>query len=288
MINWKWLVAGVLIVVSSCSRAPEERTYELSGQVLAVRPSDHQILIQHGDIKGFMPAMTMPYTVKDDALLNGRMPGDLVTATLNVSETNAYLSAITKTGSAPIPEDARTTIPAATNVSVLQAGDTVPDTTLTDHDGHPVTLSAFKGYATAITFIYTRCPLPQYCPLLDKRFAEVQRLVAADPALDGKVRLLTVSFDPKFDRAETLRAHAKTLKADPAVWRFATADEPTVDRFAATFGVNVIREKDGTITHNLRTAVIDPGGHVTSVVDSNAWSADELVRALKNALAAAR
>ena len=288
MTNWRWMVAAVVIAVSGCSRAPEERTYELSGQVLAVKTDDRQILIQHGDIKGFMPAMTMPYTVKDPALLNGRVPGDLVTATLKVSGTNAYLSAVTKTGSAPIPEDARTTIPAATNVTVLQAGDVVPDTTLTDQDSQPIALSTFKGFATAVTFIYTRCPLPQYCPLLDKRFAEVQALVAADPALAGKVRLLTVSFDPTFDRAETLRAHAKTLKADPVVWRFATAKEDVVDRFAATFGVNVIREKDGTITHNLRTAVIDPTGHVTSLVDSNAWTAAELVAALKNALASAR
>ena len=288
MTNWRWMVAAVVIAVSSCSRAPEERTYELSGQVLAVKTDDRQILIQHGDIKGFMPAMAMPYTVKDPALLNGRVPGDLVTATLKVSDTNAYLSAITKTGSAPIPEDARTAIPAATNVTVLQAGDAVPDTTLTDQDSQPISLSTFKGFATAVTFIYTRCPLPQYCPLLDKRFAEVQQLVAADPAMAGKVRLLTVSFDPKFDRAETLRAHATTLKANPAVWRFATAEEAVVDRFAATFGVNVIREKDGTITHNLRTAVIDTGGHVTSIVDSNAWTAAELTAALKNALASAR
>jgi protein SCO1/2 len=95
-----------------------------------------------------------------------------------------------------------------------------------------------------------------------------------------------VSFDPQFDRAETLRMHARTLHADPTVWRFATADEPIVDRFAATFGVNVIREKDGTITHNLRTAVIDPSGHLTSLVDNNAWTADELTRTLKDAVVA--
>ena len=113
-------------------------------------------------------------------------------------------------------------------------------------------------------------------------------MAAADPALAGKVQLLSVSFDPKSDRPETLRAHARTLGANPAVWRFATADEATVDRFAAQFGVNVIREQDGTITHNLRTAVIDATGHVTAVVDNNAWSADELICALKDALATPR
>lgn len=282
------LAALVIGVMAGCSRAEQVHTYELTGQVLAVKPEARQILIKHEDIKGFMPAMTMPYSVNDPALLTGRQPGDLITATLKVAASGAYLSAIQKTGSAPLPEDARTTIPAAANVTVLQAGDAVPDTALVDADGKPLRLSDFKGSAVALTFIYTRCPLPQFCPLMDKRFAEVQKLVAADPASAGKVRLVSVSFDPQFDRAEILRAHARTLGADPQVWRFATAEESIVDRFAATFGVNVIREKDGTITHNLRTAVIDPSGHLTSIVDNNAWTADELVRALKNAVAAAR
>ena len=116
----------------------------------------------------------------------------------------------------------------------------------------------------------------------------MQKLAAADPALAGKVKLLSISFDPAFDRAEVLRAHARKVGADPTVWRFATADEAIVDRLAAQFGINVIREKDGTITHNLRTAVIDPSGHVVSIVDNNAWTADELARALKNAVAAPR
>jgi protein SCO1/2 len=208
----------------------------------------------------------------------------LITATLKVASDGAFLTAITKTGTAPVPADAPTTIPVAAGVAILKAGDQAPDTTLTDQDGKPLSLADFKGSAVALTFIYTRCPLPQYCPLLDRRFSEVQGLVAADPELRGKVRLVSVSFDPKFDRAEVLNAHAKKLGADPDVWRFATADERTVDRFAVQFGVNVIREKDDTITHNLRTAVIDPAGRVTAILENNEWTADTLARALEDAL----
>lgn len=283
-----WIVAVVFLVSVACGREPQARTYQLTGQVLAVKPETKEILVKHEDIPGFMPAMTMPYAVKDAALLEGRVAGDLITATLTVEPDLAFLSAITRTGSAPIPEDARTTIPAAAGVRILQPGDPVPDTRLIDQDGQPVTLKDFAGSVAAVTFIYTRCPLPQYCPLMDRRFAEVQALAAADPALKGHVRLLTVSFDPQFDRAAVLRAHAAKLGADPAVWRFATAEAATVDRFAAGFGVNVIREKDGTITHNLRTAVIDPSGRVTVVLDHNAWTADELARGLKAALAHTR
>ena len=279
------MLAAALLVSAACGRQPDTRTYQLTGQVLAVRPETKEILVKHDDIPGFMPAMTMPYAVKDAGLLAGRAPGDLITATLVVEPELAHLSVITKTGSAPIPEDARTTIPAAAGVELLKPGDAAPGTTLTDQHERPIALKDFAGTAAAVTFIYTRCPLPQYCPLMDRRFAEVQAAVKANPALSGKVRLLSVSFDPKFDRAAVLRAHAATLGADPAVWTFATADESVVDRFAATFGVNVIREPDGTITHNLRTAVLDPAGRVTAILDSNAWTAPDLVRELKAALA---
>jgi protein SCO1/2 len=279
------MIAGWLLA-AACTRQPEARTYELKGQVLAVTPETREILVMHEDIPGFMPAMTMPYVVKDAALLEDRAPGDLITATLVVESTLGYLTAITKTGSAPIPADARTTIPAAAGIELLRPGDAVPDTTLVDQDAKPIALQDFAGSAAAITFIYTRCPLPQYCPLMDRRFAEVQALVANDPALAGRVRLLSVSFDPTFDRPAVLKAHAGQLGANPSVWRLATAEEAIVDRLAARFGVNVIREPDGTITHNLRTAVIDRSGSVTAILDNNAWSAEDLIRELKAALVA--
>ena len=288
MTVWRLLIVGLTIVGAGCSRTPEARTYQLKGQVLAVKAETREILVKHEDIPGFMPAMTMAYAVKDGALIRERAAGDLITATLTVEPNFAHLSAITKTGSAPVPDDARTAIPAAAGIALLKPGDAVPDTTLIDQDEKPLTLDDFNGSAAAITFIYTRCPLPQYCPLMDRRFAEAQALAAQEPALAGRVRLLSVSFDPKFDRAAVLRTHAKALGADPSVWRFATADEAIVDRLAARFGINVIRERDGTITHNLRTAVIGPSGKITAILDNNEWTAGDLVRELKAAVAATR
>ena len=277
----------IAIAAFSC-RGEQTTSYQLTGQILVVKPDTNEVLVKHGDIPGFMPAMTMPYSVNDPALLKDRAAGDLIKATLVVGTERPYLSAITKTGSAPLPDDAATTIPVAAGVQFLQAGDVVPDTYLIDQDGTPISLKSFGDSALAVSFIYTRCPLPQFCPLIDRRFGEVQSLVAADPLLKGKVKLLSISFDPQFDRAAVLRAHAKKVGANPEVWRFATGEEAVVDRLAAAFGVNVIREKDGSITHNLRTAVIDPSGHVVSIVGDNAWTADELSRALKNALSSAR
>jgi protein SCO1/2 len=281
------LVFGLgTVVACEGSRTPESKQYELTGQILAVRPETREVVVKHGDIPGFMPAMTMTYQVKDPALLQPRAPGDLITATLVVGPAGtAWLSAITHTGSAPLPDGAPARIPAAAGVAPLRPGDAAPMTPLTDQDGAPVSLAHWQGSAVAVTFVYLRCPLPQFCPLMDRRFAELQTIVAARPGLRGRVRLLSVSFDPKADDPPHLRAHAAKLRADPAVWRFATAPEEVVDRFAAAFGVNVIREADRTITHNLRTAVIDAVGRVVSIHDGNTWTADELAGELERALA---
>jgi protein SCO1/2 len=274
-------VAGLLL--QGCTAAPPTaRQYELEGQILALRRENNEVLIKHGDIKGFMPGMTMPFKVRDQALLEGKAEGDLVKATLMVGESDAWLATLEKTGTAPLTDAA--TMPAASFIAPLKPGDMVPDTALTDHLGEAVTLPAWRGSAVAVTFIYVRCPLPQFCPLLDRRFAEIQRAIAADPALAQRARLLSVSFDPDADTTERLKVHADRLKADPAIWRFATAPRDVVDRFAATFGVNVIRERDQTITHNMRTTVIGPDGRVVRVFEGSDWTPAQAVDEMRRSL----
>jgi protein SCO1/2 len=275
-------VLALLALLAGCGE--NARSYELKGQIQAIRPEAREVLIKHGDIQGFMPGMTMPFKVRDERLLSGKAPGDLVTARLMVGRNDAWLAALDKTGTAPLEEAAA--FPAASFVTPVKAGDSPPDATLTDQAGAPLTLSAWRDAAVVVTFIYLRCPLPQFCPLMDRRFAEVQRLVQDDVALRARVRLLSVSFDPRNDTPEAMSAHAAKVGADPAVWRFATAPSETADRFAAAFGVNVVRETDGTITHNLRTVVIGPGGRVATVHDGGEWTAAQVVEDLRAALAA--
>ena len=281
------LIQAVCVAVCTTffgCNAPTTRQYEVRGQILAIRPDANEVLIKHGDIQNFMPGMTMAFKVRDGRLLQGKAAGDLVTAQLMVGENEAWIADIQKTGTAPI--DAPATLPPAAFVTPLAPGDLVPDTTLTDQDGHAVSLKDWRENAVAITFIYLRCPLPQFCPLMDRRFVEVQRAVQMDPAIAPRVRLLSVSFDPDADTPAALKAHARKLGANPARWRFATAPRDTVDRFAATFGVNVIREADRTITHNLRTAVIGPDGKVVAVYSGGEWTADQIVSDLRRALTA--
>ncbi|MGE0042215.1 MAG: SCO family protein [Vicinamibacterales bacterium] len=278
------LVVAALVLVAAAACGGGAKQYELTGQVLAVRAESREILIKHQDIPNFMPGMTMPFKVRDAALLDQVAPGDLVVAQLMVAPTEAWIASVTKTGSAPLPDTPPPATPAS-GVTVLRPGDEAPVTALEGSDGQPVGLADFRGSAVAVTFIYTSCPLPQFCPLMDRRFAEIQRTVADTPALAGRVRLLSVSFDPDTDTPARLRAHATSLGADPAVWHFATAPRDAVDRFAAAFGVNVIREADGTITHNLRTATIGPDGRVIAIRDGNEWTPEQVVADLTHALA---
>jgi protein SCO1/2 len=280
----KHLLAAAMLAVltlAACRRGPEPKRYELNGQILAIAAERREVTIRHKDIEGFMVGMTMPFPVESAALLEGKQPGDLVTATLVVEERDAYLSSLTRTGSAPLDAALPVT---STDEAILMPGDLVPDQLLVDQDGTPTPISSLRGHRVALTFMYSRCPLPDFCPLMDRNFAAVQKTIKSTPALSD-VRLLSVSFDPEFDTPATLKAHAQTLGADPAVWKFVTATPVEMTTLTRRFGVFVERdaEKAIAITHNLRTAVIDPDGKVVTVHSGTDWTPAQLVADLKAA-----
>lgn len=275
-------LGGIVLVIAAaaaCSQAPEPKRYEVRGQILSFDPQRMEVVVDHEDIAGFMPAMVMPYKVQDVALLDGKKPGDMVTATLVVEEVNAYLTTLTTTG-----HEALKTPPAGpliTDVDILKDGDVVPEHALVEQTGAPLTMQSLRGHRVALTFVYTRCPIPDFCPLMDKQFAEVQQQIAKSPDL-ADVRLVSVTLDPEFDTPAVLAQHAKQLGADPARWHFATGGRDDVLAFAKRFGV--IAEAGGTsaeLLHNLRTAVIDAEGRLVKAYSGNMWSPAELVADLK-------
>ena len=274
------LLVGALLAAAGCSRA---RTFELHGQVLAVDRARMEITIKHEDIRGFMPGMTMAFKVRDGRLVEGRNPGDLVAATLVVEDNDAYLAAVERTGHAPLTE-APSAIPP---MDVLAPGNLVPDARFLDDTGAVRTLSDWRGKVLAVTFVYTRCPLPEFCPRMDRTFAAVQRDLLADPRLRDRVTLLSVSVDPAFDTPQVLAEHARRAGADPRVWRFVTGERDAIAAFASRFGVSVIREEADArdIMHNLRTAVVGSDGRIVKILNGNEWTAAELIDALRRASA---
>jgi len=270
------VVAAVAATVghTACTRRPDTREFALQGQIVAIEPARNEVVIKHGDIKGFMPGMTMPFTVKDPALLQGKQPGDLVDATLVVGEVDAHLSTLTTTGRGELEA------PPAVNDApkILAPGDEVADALLVAQDGMPLPFSSLRGHRVAVTFVYTRCPLPEFCPMMDRHFASIQKTIASTPAL-ADVRLLTVTFDPEFDTPPILQAHARRRGANPAVWTFATGEPKEIARFSSQFGVYVERNPQSAadITHNLITAVVDRDGRLVALHTGNDWTPAELV-----------
>ena len=269
------VAVAVAVLMTCCGRTPEPppREYQLQGQILAVRPERSEVVIKHQDIKGFMPGMTMPFSVKDGALLQGKEPGDLVTATLVVGEVQAHLSTLVKTGHAALETPAPPPAP-----DIRQPGDQLSDARLVDQNGAAISFSAYRGHRVALTFIYTRCPLPEFCPLMDRHFAAVQKTLSSTPSL-ADVRLVTVTIDPAFDTPAVLKAYAARRGADPKIWSFLTGEPADVNQFGSQLGVYVEHNPQSAIdiTHNLRTAVIDPDGRLVKVHNGNSWTPTELV-----------
>lgn len=273
------------LAASACARSADERTYTLHGQVISIESPKKQLTVKHGEIKGLMPGMTMPYTVRDEKLLNGLAPGDVIDATLVVESNDAYLKTLTRTGSAPLepqPADTATAPAARSGFELLKIGEPVPDTSFVDQNGKKRSFSSFKGSTVVMTFIYTRCPLPTFCPLMDRHFAAMQKTLKEDAALQ-KVHLVTVSFDPKTDTPPVLRKHARELNADLTRWTFLTGDRDEIDQFAARFGVSVARAMNDPrdITHNLRTVIIDADGKLVKIYTGNDWTPEQVLADLR-------
>lgn len=262
------------------------REFPLTGEVLAIKPDRTEITVKHDDVPGFMPPMTMPFAIKDPALLDGLAPGDQIAATLVLTDEESYLIALRRTGT--LPPDKRSALPGAPAPTIAPGG-LVPDLALTQDDGTDTSLEAQRGRAVLVTFVYTRCPLPEFCPRMDRHFKAVQDAVTANPRLAGHVRLFSLSFDPEFDTPARMRAHAARVGADPAVWRYATAPGGTIAAFGARFGLGVVRDgaDRANISHNLRTLLVDRDGKLAKTYNGGEWLPSEVVNDLL-ALAARR
>jgi protein SCO1/2 len=282
----RWLALFVVLSLAAgiaCQRKEPAKQYPLTGQILAVDTTRNELTINHEDIPNLMPAMTMAYPVATPALMQGRTPGETIKGTLEVDANGGRLVSIEHTGTAPLAQNANQ---AGMASGVLDVGDPVPDAAFLDQTNKRRSLSEWTGTPYVITFIYTRCPLPNFCPLMDQNFATLQRRLADDTALHGRVRLISVTFDPEYDTPEVLAAHARRLKADPAVWTFLTGDKVTVERFAGQFGIGVLREPNEPveITHNLRTAIVGADGRVAKTYTGNDWTPGALLADLRDTI----
>lgn len=261
------------------TEVPTVRTYNARGIVRQIAPDRQEATIQHEAIPGFMAAMTMDFTVKNTNNLNNIAPGDEILFKLLVTQTNSWIESV-RFVSHVVEAVTNNVVVFHAPSAELKPGDSLPDFTFTAEDGRPVHFSDFHGHVLAFTFFFTRCPLPDFCPRMDLNFAEARTLLRAAPDAPTNWQFLSISFDPDFDQPDKLSNYATYYRqADADRWLFAVADTNTLARLAPSLDLKIAREND-SISHNLRTVVLDAQGHIARQFDGNRWTAKELADAM--------
>jgi len=292
------LLLAAALIFSGCqnkgdsTNAPDSASanrYKLKGKVIAVDRAAKKATIQHEAIEGYMQGMTMDFPIHADWLWDDLTPGSEIAAELVVDSSAKDPYWLESVGIIAVPQPGQS--PLAANPNFAQVGQPAPDFTLTNQDGKRISLKDFRGKALAITFIYSKCPLPDYCIRMSQHFSDLANQLADDPEGREKVRLLSISFDPANDTPAKLREYGlgylgKGAKPDFTIWQLAVGPDPEVRKIADFFGLRyqVDANDKAQFSHSLRTAVIGPDGKVAKIFSGNDWTPTDLLRELKATL----
>ena len=271
------------------SAAQNYKVYQLRGKVVSTDAARGEVTVNHEAIPGLMEAMTMPYKLNDASILSELHPGDVITADVLVSpdpDASYLLDHIV------VVAQAKPDYKPAVSYHVPAPGDAVPDFKLRNQDGRPIHLGQFKGKSLVITFIYTRCPSPDFCPRVTRNFAALEKQLAANPALFAKTHLICISFDPEHDMPERLRAYGVSYigsdaRSAFAHWEFAVPEKSVLAEMAKFFDLGMTNEADSTITHTLSTTLIGPDGKVARFYPGNEWTPEQVLGDVKQSAASA-
>lgn len=262
---------------ASCQSAPEKH-YPIQADVISADAAKKLITVKHGDIPGLMPAMTMMYQVAEPRQIETLQPGDKITADLVVSESKGRLEKIVvvSKGEGKASPDTTQRIP--------EKGDAVPDFALVNQDGKVIHFSNYRGKVLLVTFIYTRCPLPDFCPRMNENFRAVQKLLQEVPGATDRAEFLSISFDPEHDTPAVLKHYASLYKKSAPGeksfdWQFAVPAAKDLPEIAQFFGL-VYQPEQAQIVHSLSTTVIGPDGKIEKWFSDNEWTPTDAAQAM--------
>jgi len=263
--------------------SPTAKRYHLKGKVVSVDKQAGSANVAAEAIPDFMDAMTMPYEIKPPSQLDQIAVGDSIEADVVLDNDKYWLENVHVTQHAAAPPAKPTAA-----VHIPSPGDVVPDFEFTNQDGKRISLKHYRGQALLLTFIYTRCPFPDYCPRVSSQFAEINRKLLADSTLDGKTHLLSISFDPAHDTPKVLRTYGFSCAGTKQAtlfhhWEFAVPTAVELPKIAGYFALEY-QPEGGLITHSLSTAVIGPDGRILKWYHDADWQPAELIKAAADAL----
>jgi protein SCO1/2 len=252
------------------------KKYSIRGIVVSSDAKTGAVTLDTDAIPGYMQAMTMPYTLAQPNIAAELHPGDTIKATLSVTADADTLDEIV------VIAQAKPDYKPAVTYNDLEPGEAVPDFSFRNQDGRMVRLAKWHGKVVLLTFIYTRCPLPNFCVRMSRNFAEMDKELAKDPKLYAKTHLLSVSFDPQYDTPAVLRSYGgaytgQFTKETFAHWDFAVPSAEELPKVMEFFDVGATPEKDKTITHSLSTVVIGPDGKIFKWYPGNEWTPEQVL-----------
>jgi protein SCO1/2 len=288
----KYLSFGILlfahvIFATPIADAQNSKSYTVRGLVEKIASDLHTITIHHQAIPDYMMEMTMDFSVKNTNELSGIASGDKITFKLVVSKNDEWVENIRRVGHSTQPVTNQMSMPMNMSQAMtleLKPGDVLPDYELTDENGKKIRISDFRGDTIAFTFFYSRCPLPDYCPRMNRNFSEARNLILADTNAPANWQLLCVSFDPAFDTPETLSNYANFYRGENTNhWLFAVASTNTLAGIAPRLDLMIMRDGENIMSHNLRTVVLGPQGRIFCQFDGNQWTPKELADAILQA-----
>ena len=283
----KILLAGcVALALLSCGRSTnsDERAdhYDTRGVVRGFSPDRSTIEIQHENIPDFMPSMTMPFVTRDPKQIAELRTGDAISFRMAVTKKDFWIENVKKIRreDVNVAEPKRTSLVSADHDARLTEGDKMPPFTLTNQNGERISLDTFHGNSLVLTFVFTRCPVPNFCPRMSNNFGELQETIKSSTGTLANARLLSVTLDPAYDTPKILSDYAAFHHADSKIWSFATGDEKEIDSLTRAFSVYRQNEA-GTISHGLATALINKEGRIDKIWRGNAWTPAEIIKEIQ-------
>lgn len=259
--------------------ATNPQVFQVKGVIKELAPERKKVKIAHEDIPGYMEAMTMMFDVRDEKELQGLQAGDSVTFRMLVTEDDGWIDQLKKIDGprTPLASEPNTFRPVR-DVEPLAVGDKMPDYSFTNSLGRVVRLSDFKGQALGFTFIFTRCPFPNFCPRLTGNFGAVQEALTTLSGGPTNWHLLSITIDPAYDTPDRLREYSAKYHPDPQRWDFLTAPLIDITAIGEQFGLQFWRSNPNEpINHNVRTVVIDANGTVQWTTPENDFKVEAMV-----------
>jgi len=283
----KILLAGcVALALLSCGRSTnsDERAdhYDTRGVVRGFSPDRSTIEIQHENIPDFMPSMTMPFVTRDPKQIADLRTGDAISFRMAVTKKDFWIENVKhiRREDVNVAEPKRTSPVSADRDARLTEGDKMPPFTLTNQNGERISLDTFHGNSLVLTFVFTRCPVPNFCPRMSNNFGELQETIKSSTGTLANARLLSVTLDPAYDTPKILSDYAAFHHADSKIWSFATGDEKEIDSLTRAFSV-YRQNEGGTISHGLATALINKEGRIDKIWRGNAWTPAEIIKEIQ-------